>query len=82
MIELLLILSLFQGEFDNVTAETGLEYLLIEHEDQSVTLYSYLPNATDVLTSLAGYPNVESLSGSNGIIDVSELSKSWDLSND
>jgi hypothetical protein len=42
MIEILLVLITgFQDDFTAATQETGLNFLLVEHEDQSVTLYSW-----------------------------------------
>ena len=38
--------QMFNEEIANATRETGLNFTLIMHEDQSVSLYSFLPNTT------------------------------------
>lgn len=43
-------------------------------------LYYYFP-PSNVLTQIAGYPNVESLSGVNGVKDVLSKVKYWDFTN-
>lgn len=71
--------------FNNTTEKTLLNFTLLTHEDQSVSLMAFLPNATinenglpNSMRLIAGYPNSDSLNGPNGIEDVlTKLAKSW-----
>lgn len=85
IVALFLLVPGFESEFEQATEETGLNFLLVEHEDQSVTLYSWNNETTTVeadgfpnkMTPLKGYPNIESLSGANGVVDVLSKIKDW-----
>lgn len=92
IIELLLLVPLltlvpsFEDEFSVATNATGLNFLIVEHEDLSVTLYAWDNDSTvgadgfpDKMTPLAGYANSLALSGPNGVKDVLDKLASWNL---
>jgi hypothetical protein len=67
----------FQGLFNNITAKTLLNYTLVPHENQSITLYAFLPNAAigpdglpDTMRLIVGYSNSNALVGPNGVEEV------------
>lgn len=73
--------------FNNTTEKTLLNFTLLTHKDQSVSLMAFLPNTTinenglpNSMRLIAGYPNSDSLNGSNGVNDVlTKLAKSWNV---
>jgi hypothetical protein len=77
----------FEDEFEQATNETGLNFLLVEHEDLSVTLYAWNNGTTtvgpdgfpDKMTPIKGYSNELALCGSNGVKDVLEVISLWNL---
>jgi hypothetical protein len=93
MIELLLSALLvlvpgFEDEFADVTDKTGLNFILVEHEDLSVTLYAWDNKTTtlgadglpDRMTPMASFTNKEALPGANGVKDVLDKVPTWNLS--
>ncbi|MGC1135815.1 MAG: hypothetical protein WA941_23525 [Nitrososphaeraceae archaeon] len=60
---------------------------MVEHEDQSVTLYSWdnktttlgPDNLPDKMQELAEFTNEEALPGANGVADIFEKVKYWNL---
>ena len=79
--------SLFDSEFEAATNQTGLNFLLVEHKDLSVTLYAWdnqtravvIYGLPDRLTLLKGYANELALYGSNGVKDVLAKVSTWNL---
>lgn len=77
--------SQFMQTFNNITSKTLLNFTLVTHEDQNITLYTFLPNATigtdglpDTMRPIAGYNNANALVGPNGVEEVlMKLAKSW-----
>jgi hypothetical protein len=71
---LVLLTSLFEQEFNQATAESGFNFILVEHEDLNISLYAYNNQTTTIdengypqkMIEIKGYPNVESLHGANG----------------
>lgn len=77
----------YESEFQQATNETGLSFLLVEHEDLSISLYGWdnktttlgpdnLPNK---MTYLAGFTNELALPGPNGVADILNKIPSWNL---
>jgi hypothetical protein len=74
----------FLDIFNNITAITLLNYTLITHDDQSVSLNAFLPNETigadgipDTMRPIVSYSNSNELVGPNGVEEVlMKLSKS------
>ena len=77
----------FLETFNKITEKTLLNYTLVTHVDQSVTLYAFLPNATigpdglpDAMRPIVGYSNSNALVGPNGVEEVlMKLAKSWNV---
>lgn len=84
-----IVLSGFEDEFAAATNETGLNFLLVEHEDLSVTLYSWNNKTTtlgpdgypDKMTPLAGFTNELALPGANGVQDILDKVPTWNMTN-
>ena len=53
----------------DASQQTGTDFILVEHEDQSVTLYEANDDFSE-LTKIKGYPNTNALLGPNGAEDV------------
>jgi hypothetical protein len=77
----------FLGLFNDITSKTLLNFTLVTHEDQSITLYAFLPNATigadslpDAMRPIISYSNSNALVGPNGVEEVlTKLAKSWHI---
>ena len=84
---LVLLTSLFDSEFEAATNQTGLNFLLVEHKDLSVTLYAWdnqtravgIDRLPDRLTPLKGYANELALYGPNGVKDVLAKVSTWNF---
>jgi hypothetical protein len=82
---LVLLTSHFEDEFKAATNETGLNFLLVEHSDQSVTLYAQNNDTTavvsdgipDRMSPLAGYASELALYGAYGVKDAIEKVPVW-----
>lgn len=87
IVPLLTLVPGFEDEFAAATNQTGLNFLLVEHEDLSVTLYAWDNQTTavridglpDRLTPLKGYANELALYGPNGVKDVLAKVSTWNL---
>lgn len=79
----------FEDIFSETTEQIGLNFLIVEHEDLSVTLYAWNNATTNVgldgfpdrMTPLASYANSLALYGKNGIADVLGKLPTWNLTN-
>jgi hypothetical protein len=87
IVPLLVLVNGFEDDFADATAKTGLNFLIVEHEDLSVTLYAWDNKSTtvgpdgfpDKMTPLKGYANELALYGVNGVADILEKIPLWNL---
>lgn len=87
IIPFLVLIPGFEEEFSEVTEETNLNFLLVEHEDLSVSLYAWNNDTTtlgpdnlpDKMTYLAGFTNRLALPGPNGVAEILSKLPTWNL---
>ena len=77
----------FEDEFSEATNATGLNFLIVEHEDLSTELFAWDNKTTtlgpdglpDKMTELAGYANALALTGANGVQEILDKVPTWNL---